>query len=89
VSARGSKLERQQEQAIAALLTEKTHAEAAARVGIAPATLQRWLLLPEFRSAYREARRQVVEAAVGRLQAASAKAVDALERNLTCGRAGN
>jgi hypothetical protein len=73
---------------IAALLTEPTHAAAAAKAGVSEATVQRWLRDPAFAAAYRAARRAVVESAVGRLQQAAAKAVDALERNLTCGQAG-
>jgi methyl coenzyme M reductase gamma subunit len=71
---------------VAALLTEPTHAIAAAKAGIGEATLQRWLRLPEFQMMYRQARRQVVEAAVGRLQHATGQAVEALQRALTCGR---
>jgi hypothetical protein len=40
---------------------------------------------PEFRARSRAARRQVVEGAIGRLQAAATRAVDALTRNLSCG----
>jgi hypothetical protein len=80
------KITRKQEAAVAALLTEPTHAIAAAKAGIGEATLQRWLRLPEFQVMYRQARRQVVEAAVGRLQQATGQAVEALQRALTCGR---
>jgi hypothetical protein len=71
--------------AIAALLTEPTLEAAAARAGVAKKTLCRWLAESSFKARYREARRQVVEGAIGRLQAAATLAVDALERNLTCG----
>src|SRR5262249_20380447 len=37
-----------------------------------------WLNLPAFRTAYRQARRQLVEGAVGRIQAATGQAVDTL-----------
>ena len=74
----GQKLVRKQEALIAALLTEPTHAAAAAKAGVSEATLQRWLHLPEFRAAYRQARRQLVEGAVGRIQAATGQAVDTL-----------
>src|SRR5262249_45144903 len=84
-----SKLNRKQEALIAALLTEPTHAAAATKAGVSEATLHRWLHLPEFQAAYRAARRDVEEAAIGRLQQAAGKAVEALERNLTCGHAGN
>ena len=76
-----TKLNRKQEALIAALLTEPTHASAATRAGVSEATLHRWLHLPEFQAAYRQARRQLVETAIGRLQQASGKAVDALERD--------
>jgi hypothetical protein len=74
----GEKLSRRQEVAIAALLTEPTHAAAAAKAGIGEATLRRWLQLPAFRSAYRRARRELVESALGRIQAATGQAVDTL-----------
>jgi hypothetical protein len=40
---------------------------------------------PEFKSRLRDARRAVVEGAIGRLQQAATEAVCALQRNLTCG----
>ena len=67
----GEKLTRKQEQAIAALLSETTVAAAAERAGVGEVTLWRWLKLPDFTSAYREARRQVVEKAVAQLQHSS------------------
>jgi hypothetical protein len=79
----GAKQARKQEAAIAALLSERSQADAAQKAGVAESTLQRWLLEPEFQSAYRQARRAVVECAVGRLQQAAGQAVDALTRNLT------
>ena len=72
------KLGRKQEALIASLLTEPTHAAAAAQAGVSEATVQRWLHLPGFQAAYRQARRQLVEAAVGRIQAATGQAVDTL-----------
>jgi phage terminase small subunit len=72
------KLGRKQEALIAALLTEPTHAAAAIKAGISEATAQRWLRLPEFRAAYRQARRELVDGAVGRMQAATGQAVDTL-----------
>jgi len=58
------KLGRKQEALIASLLTEATHAAAAAQAGVSEATVQRWLHLPEFQTAYRQARRQLVECAI-------------------------
>jgi hypothetical protein len=74
----GEKLTRKQEAAIAALLTESTIAAAALKTDIGEATLQRWLKLPAFDRAYRDARRQLVHDAVGRLQGAVGDAVDTL-----------
>ena len=71
--------------ALAALLSEKTIAEAATKAGIGESTLLRWLADAEFKARYRAARRSVVESAIGRLQRAATEAVDALSRNLTCG----
>ena len=81
----GTKLTRKQEALIAALLTESTHAAAAAKAGVSEATLHRWLHLPGFQDAYRGARRQLVEGAIGRIQAATGTAVDTL---LTVARGG-
>jgi hypothetical protein len=74
----GEKLTRKQEQAIAALLTANTQAKAARRAGISERTLRNWLALPRFQAAYRRARRGLVETAVGRLQAATNRAVNTL-----------
>lgn len=84
----GSKLTRKQEAAIAALLSERTHADAAAKAGIGPATLQRWLDLPEFQAAYRAARQSVLERVVARLLNSCGKALDTLDRNMSCGSPG-
>jgi hypothetical protein len=83
----GEKLARKAELAIAALLDRPTVTEAAAAVGVDESTLRSWLKDPTFRTAYRAARADVLERTVARLVAASVKAVDALERNLTAARA--
>jgi hypothetical protein len=74
----GQQLTRKQEQAIAALLAYRTVQEAAQTACVSYSTLKRWLQLPDFRAAYRQARRELVEGAVGRLQAATGQAVDTL-----------
>jgi hypothetical protein len=74
----GQKVTSKQEALIAALLTEPTYAAAAAKAGVGQTTLYRWLHLPSFRAAYRQARRELVESAIGRLQAASGQAVETL-----------
>jgi hypothetical protein len=78
VRGHGQKCTGKQEALIAALLTEPTYAAAAAKAGVSEATLYRWLHLPDFRTAYRQARRELVESAIGRLQAASGQAVETL-----------
>jgi hypothetical protein len=74
----GEQLTARQEALLAALLTEPTHLAAAARAGVSPATLYRWLRLPAFRAAHHQARRALVDAAVSRLQARAGQAVDTL-----------
>src|SRR5262249_31809199 len=73
------------EAAIAALLTEKSHADAAARAGVGESTLHRWLELSEFQDTYQAARQRVVEGAVGHLLQNLQAASEALVRNLNCG----
>src|SRR5215469_18717001 len=74
----GSKFARKKEQAIAALLTQRTTEEAARSVGIGSATLLRWLKEPEFMAAYREARRAAVGQSIARLQQATSAAASTL-----------
>ena len=74
----GEKLSLKQEALIAALLTAPSYAAAAEAVGIWPSTLYRWMEIDSFKQAYRQARRELVEMAMGRMQAASGVAVDAL-----------
>jgi DNA-binding MurR/RpiR family transcriptional regulator len=81
----GEKRSRYEDAALAALLSEQTIAQAAARAGISESTLLRWLAEPTFKARYREARRQVVEHAITGLQQSAGEAVEALRRNLTSG----
>lgn len=74
----GAKFGRKQEEAIAALLTQRNIDEAAKVVGIATNTLLKWMKLPEFQTAYREARRAAFGQAVARLQQATSAAVTTL-----------
>ncbi len=80
----GEKITRKYEQAIAALLSEPSIKAAADAVKIGEGTLYRWLQLPDFQTAYRAARRSVIERAVSELQAAAGEAVETLKRNLHC-----
>jgi hypothetical protein len=65
MAGRKSMLDRKQEEAIAALLTQ-CNVEEAARA--AARTLLRWMQVPEFQKAYREVRRAAFGQAIARLQ---------------------
>jgi transcriptional regulator with XRE-family HTH domain len=70
----GAKFGRKQEEAIAALLTQRNMEEAARAVGVSPKTLLRWMKNPEFDVAYREARRAAFSQSIARLQQAAGAA---------------
>jgi len=74
----GTKYGRKQEEAITALLTQRNMEEAARAAGIGLSTLVRWMKLPEFDAAYREAKRASFGQAVARLHQASSAAVSTL-----------
>ena len=74
----GTKLGRKQEEAIAALLSQRGIEDAARACGVGTRTLIRWLKLPEFNAAYRDARRAAVSQSVARLQQATGAAVSTL-----------
>jgi hypothetical protein len=74
----GTKFGRKQEEAIAALLTQRNLEEAAKSIGISPKTLLRWLKIPEFDAAYRQARRAAFSQSTARLQQATGAAVSTL-----------
>jgi AcrR family transcriptional regulator len=80
-------LTRKQERAVAALLAHPTVAQAAAAAGVSERSLYNWFKEPAFLKAYREGRRQLVEAALGQLQRATAQAVRTLVRNLKAAKA--
>ena len=74
----GAKFGRKKEDAIIALLTQRNVEEAARSIGIATQTLVRWMKVPEFDAAYRNARRSAFAQSVARLQQASGAAVSTL-----------
>ncbi len=74
----GAKFGRKQEDAIAALLSQRNIEEAARSTGIAVRTLLRWLQMSEFQAAYRAARRDAFAQSIGRLQQAASAAVSTL-----------
>ena len=78
----GAKFGRKKEEAIAALLTQRNIEEAAKVVGIGANTLLRWLKVPEFQTAYREARRAAFGQAVARLQQGTSAAASTLLKTM-------
>ena len=78
----GTKFGRKKEEAIAALLTQRNIEEAAKAVGIGANTLLRWLKVPEFQTAYREARRAAFGQAVARLQQGTSAAATTLLKTM-------
>jgi transposase-like protein len=74
----GAKLPHKQEEAILALLTQRSVEEAAKSVGVAPKTLFRWMRVAEFEAAYRKAKRCAFGQSMGRMQQASSAAVSTL-----------
>jgi transposase-like protein len=78
----GTKFGRKKDEAIVALLTHRNMEEAAKAIGIAPNTLFNWLKVPEFQTAYREARRAAFAQSIARLQQASSVAVSVLVKTM-------
>jgi hypothetical protein len=72
------KFGRQKEEAIVALLSQRSVDDAARSVKITPRTLYRWMKEPEFDAAYRAAQRASFGQSVARLQQASGAAVTTL-----------
>jgi len=84
----GAKQSRKREEAIAALLTHPTIAEAAQVAGIGEKTLRRWLRDPPFTADYRRAREEGLRGTLTRLQSLMGKALTTLERAMDCGTVG-
>jgi len=74
----GTKFGRKKEEAIAALLIQRTIEDAARAVGIGPATLLRWMKEPEFDGAYRSARHKAFGQSTARLQQGASAAASTL-----------
>ena len=64
----GAKFGRKKEEAIAALISQRSVDEAARAVGISSNTLLKWMKLPEFEKEYRGARRAAVSQTNARFQ---------------------
>jgi hypothetical protein len=70
----GTKLGRKQEEAIAALLSQRNVDQAARVAGLGARTLWRWMKEPNFRAAYLQARGEAVSQAIARMQQATGAA---------------
>lgn len=84
-----SKFGRKHQQAIAALLTEPTHEQAAKKAGISATTLQRWLGEPGFQEEYRLARQQAFDDAMELLRTSTGMAARKLIEKLESGKDGD
>jgi hypothetical protein len=74
----GAKFDRKKEDAIVALLTHRNIEDAARAAGVGTTTLMRWLKLPEFQRAYREAKKEAFAQSIARLHYLSSAAVSTL-----------
>ncbi len=72
------------EKAIAALISTTSITDAAKKCRLSEPTLYRYLQDEAFKREYRNARRNVVESAVGQIQSATSEAVSTLKRNMSC-----
>src|SRR5436309_12844184 len=77
--AENGRLTARQEKALLALLTEPSVREAAKASRVGERTLYAWLKEPVFAETYRQARREAVSRALGRLQQVASDAVDTLQ----------
>jgi transposase-like protein len=78
----GAKFGRKKEEALAALLTQRNIEEAARSIGVAPNTLLKWMKVPEFQTAYRQARRDAFGQAIARLQQGTSAAATTLLKTM-------
>jgi transposase-like protein len=74
----GSKFGRKKEEAIAALLSQRTVEDAARSINVSPTTLLRWMKEPEFEAAYREAKRAAYGQSIARMHHLTSAAVSTL-----------
>ena len=87
----GAKFGRKKEDAIAALLSQRSIEDAAKVAKIGSNTLLRWLKEPDFKAAYLQARRAGVHQAVARMQQATGAASTGhpeVDDRLECSRGG-
>src|SRR5262245_21730950 len=78
----GERLSRQQELAIAYLLTTPNFAAAAPKLKVHPNTLRLWFQQPAFKAAYDKAVADLCGAAIRSVQAGVVEAVEAMRKDL-------
>ena len=78
MSQSGGKLGRKQEEAIVALLSQRSVEDAARVANVTPRTLYRWMKEPGFDAAYRKAKRAAFGQSIARLHHLSSAAVSTL-----------
>jgi hypothetical protein len=78
MSQSGGKFGRKKEEAIVALLSQRSVEDAARIANITPRTLYRWMKEPEFDTAYRAAKRAAYGQSIARLHYLSSAAVSTL-----------
>ena len=83
----GSKIGKKQEEAIAALLSQRNVEEAARVAKVGVRTMYRWLKEPDFDAAYRRARRDTFGQTIARLQQGSPAAASLLLKIVVDGQA--
>jgi hypothetical protein len=79
IAGHGAKFGRKKQQAIAALFTQRSIAEAACVAGISTQTLYRWMSDPEFQAEYRAAGRAVFAQAMTLLQRGASTAATTIQ----------
>lgn len=81
--AKRSELTPKMEAAITELVAPRSVSDVARILGISTRTLQRWMKLPAFDGAYREARRLAYDQSIGRLRQAAGPAASIILRVMT------
>lgn len=80
-----SDLSRKQEKVMTDLLNGLTIADAAKANKVTESTIYNWLNDDAFKTEYRRLKREAFEVSIGKIQQKTDKAIETLEKNLTCG----
>lgn len=80
-----SELSRKQEKVLTDLLNGSTITDAAKTNGVSETTIYKWFNEENFKSEHRRLKREAFEISVSKIQHKTDKAIETLEKNLTCG----